>query len=324
VLADDFPAAAALLAECFTGATFPDDEFQKVQRLALGAIARRADSPHAEIMELFADTLPADSPYHLIEGGKTETVERLTAKDLRAYRDKYFAAQNMIVAVFGNIDPDEAVAIVRRGFGQVKPNPDLPPISFDRPNAIAKDVVRHKQIGKPTGMVMLAYPGTSILDKKDWAALAVLDAITSGYSFPGGWLHKELRGQGLVYFVHAMQLSGPVPGYFAVVAQTRPEAVDEVVTRIEKNLEKAKKGQITQEEFDRAIEMITALHAQENTTIGQQAAQAATDEIYGLGYAYDKSFDERIRAVTLDDVVRVAKKCLNNHIVVTASPAPAK
>ncbi|MBN1590885.1 MAG: insulinase family protein, partial [Pirellulales bacterium] len=193
-----------------------------------------------------------------------------------------------------------------------------------RPNAIAKDVLRHKQIGKATGMVMLGYSGTSILDKKDYASLTVLDAITSGYSYPGGWLHKELRGQGLVYFVHAMQISGPAPGYFAVVAQTRPEAVDEVVGRIEKNLERAKEGQIAQEEFDRAIEMIIALHAQENTTIAQQAAQAATDELYGLGYNYDKSFDERIRAVTLEDVVRVAKKYLNNHVVVTASPAPAK
>ncbi|MBN1591076.1 MAG: insulinase family protein, partial [Pirellulales bacterium] len=135
VLADDFPKAAALFAECLTGATFPEDEFQKVQRLALGAIARRANSPHAEIMELFSDTLPAGSPYHLLEGGKKETVQRLTAEDLRAYHDKYFVAQNMIVTVFGDVDPDEALAIVRSGFGQVKSNPELPPISFDRPNA---------------------------------------------------------------------------------------------------------------------------------------------------------------------------------------------
>jgi hypothetical protein len=41
-LREDFPAAAAVFAECFTRPTFPDEEFQKVQTLALGAIARRA------------------------------------------------------------------------------------------------------------------------------------------------------------------------------------------------------------------------------------------------------------------------------------------
>jgi zinc protease len=227
----------------------------------------------------------------------------------------------MIVTVFGDIDPDNALAAVRRGFGGVKANPDLPPIKFDRPNAIPKNVVRHKQIGKPTGMVMLGYEGTSILNEKDHAALTVLDAITSGYNYPGGWLHEELRGAGLVYFVHALQLTGPVPGYFIVVAQTEPTKVDEVVGRIEKNLARAKEGKITQEEFDRAVEMIVSLHAQENTTIGAQAMQTAVDDLYGLGYDYDKSFDQRMKAVTLDDVVRVAKKYLGHHVVVTTSPA---
>ncbi len=82
-LRDDFPAAAALFAECFLRSTFPEDEFVKVQRLALGAIAQRADDSQQEISEFFCDNLPADSPYHVIQGGKTESVKKLTAKDLR-------------------------------------------------------------------------------------------------------------------------------------------------------------------------------------------------------------------------------------------------
>jgi zinc protease len=320
-LREDFPRAAALFAECVCGATFPENEYKKVQRLALGAIARRAASPQAEIMEMFCDALPAESPYHLIEGGKKESVERLTAEDLRAYHAKYFVPENMIVTVFGDIDSDEALEIVKEGFGRLKTDGNAPKISFDRPNAIAKTTVEHKQIGKPTGMVMLGYTGPSILEQKDYAAMTLLDAITSGYTYPGGWLHKELRGEGLVYFVHAMQITGPAPGYFAAIAQTRPDAVGEVVERIEKNMARAKRGDISREEFERAVEMVTSLHAQENTTIAQQAAVAATDELYGLGYDYDKSFDERMRAVTLEDVVRAANKYLGEHVVVTASPA---
>ena len=146
----------------------------------------------------------------------------------------------------------------------------------------------------------------------------------SGYSYPGGWLHNELRGEGLVYFVHASQLTGPAPGYFAFIAQTQPDKIDEVVQRIQKNVDRAKDGKITPEEFRTAIEMITSLHAQENTTIGEQAQQAALDELYGLGYDYDKSFDDRIEAVKLEDVVRVAKKYLDKCVEVTASPAAGK
>ncbi len=325
VLKDDFPQAAALFAECFTQPTFPRDEFAKVKTLALGAIARRANSPHAEIMETFSDALPASTPYHLMSGGKQETVERMTAEQLKAYHARYFVPQNMIVTVFGDIATDEALNLVRNHFGSLKPAESYKPPTFDRANALPETVVIHKQTQKPTGMVLLGYPGLSIFDKEDHAALTVLDAMSSGYSYPGGWLHNELRGAGLVYFVHALQMTGPAAGYFVVLSQTQPDKIDEVVQRIRKNLGRAMEGQFDDEEFHRSKEMILALHAQQNTTISSQAQQAALDELYGLGFDYDKTFDGRISAVTREDVIRVAKKYLSgNSVLITSSPEAAK
>ncbi len=118
----------------------------------------------------------------------------------------------------------------------------------------------------------------------------------SGYSYPGGWLHNELRGAGLVYYVHAFQMTGPVPGYFAVIAQTRPDKVGEVVARIE--TERAT-GQSRDASARRsssvAVKRVIALHAQENTTISQQAQQAAIDELYGLGYDYARRLTRESR-----------------------------
>ena len=319
-LRGDFPGAAALFAECFTKATFPEDEFVKVQQLALGAIAQRIDDPQQEISELFCDNLPADSPYHIIQGGTADSVKGLTANDLQAYHAKYFVPNNMIVTVFGDIDPDEALALVTKHFGGLKAAPDLKPISFDRPNAIAKTIVRHKEIGKPTAMVMLGYPTASIFDKEDYAATTVLGAVMAGYRYPGGWLHNELRGAGLVYYVQAAQMTGPAPGYFAILAQTRPDALAEVVSRIEKNVERAKEGRISDDEFRTAVDRVIALHAQENTAIAEQAQQAALDELYGLGYDYRKTFDSRIKAITLKDVVEAAKRHFGKHVLVTSSP----
>jgi zinc protease len=319
-LRDDFPGAAALFAECFTRPTFPQDEYAKVQQLTLGAIARRANDPHQEITEFFADALPASSPYHIVPGGKADSVRKLTAKNLQDFHAKYFVPNNMTVTVFGDIDTEEAITLVKKHFGGLKPASTFQPISFDRSNAIAKTTVRHKTIGKETAMVLFGYPTASILKKQEYAAMTLLDAIMSGYSYPGGWLHTELRGEGLVYFVHASQMTGPVPGYFDILAQTRPDKLDEVVRRIERNVERAKEGKISEDEFHTAVEMVIALHAQENTTIAEQAQQAAINELYGLGYDYDKTFDSRIKAVRLEEVVDVAKKYFGNHVLVTSSP----
>ena len=231
---------------------------------------------------------------------------------------------NMIVTVFGDIDPEAALGVVRENFGDLKPDPNFKPIAFDRPNAIAESIVKHKDTGKDTGMVVLGYPVMSIFDKPDFAALTMLEAVMAGYQYPGGWLHNELRGAGLVYYVHAIPLTGPAPGYFIILSQTRPDKIDEVVQRIQKNVARAKAGEITADEFDTARQRVIAMHAQENTTIAAQAQQAAPNTLFGLGYDYDKSFDARIQAVTLADVTRVARKYLNQSVLVTTSPATAK
>jgi zinc protease len=320
VLRDDFPKAAALFAECFTQPTFPDDRFQKAKQLSLGEIARRNDDPHKEIFEFFADNLPEGSPYHVVEGGTAASVGRLTAADLRAYYARYFAPQNMVVTVFGDVDPAAALAIVRQNFAVLRRSADLPPVDFHRPNALGGKIVRNKKIGKPTAMILLGYPGPSIFDRQDYAAMTLLDAITSGYSYPSGWLHTELRGEGLVYFVHAFQMTGPAPGYFLIFSQTQPEKLAEVVQRIQRIMQRAKDGKIEPAEFRLSQQMVTAMHAQENTTIAEQARQAALDELYGLGYDYNRHFDERIADVKLEDVVRVANKYLNDYLLTTSSP----
>ncbi|MDD4269337.1 MAG: pitrilysin family protein [Thermoguttaceae bacterium] len=321
VLAADFDRAAAVFADCFTRPTFPDDELQKVKTLALGAIARRSDNPQQEILEFFYDQLPAASPYHIVQGGKRETVEPITAEDLRAYHRQYFVAENALVTVFGDIEPEAALETIARNFGRLPSDPGFKPIGFDRDNAIPATVDRHLRTGKQTGMIVLGYPGPGVRDRQDYAAMVLLDAITSGYSYPGGWLHNELRGAGLVYYVHALQITGPAPGYFVVISQVAPEKTADVVGRIRKNLQRARQGEISDDEFDTARQMVISLHAQENTTIAAQAQQAALDELYGLGYDYDKTFDDRIRAVTKEQVIAAANKYLGNHVLVTSSPA---
>ncbi len=93
-----------------------------------------------------------------------------------------------------------------------------------------------------------------------------------------------------------------------------------MVAHIRRDVERARQGKITAEEFRTAVRQIVAMHAQENTTIAAQARLAALDELYGLGYDYDKTFEERIKAVTPDDVTAVARKYLDKSLLTTSSP----
>ncbi len=319
-LKEDFPKAAGLFADSFLHPAFPQDQFEKAQSLLLADIANRSADPNAEISELFFDALPATSLYHINPEGSAATVKALTVADLKKFHAEYFVPGNMVVTVFGDIDPDAGIALVKQHFGGLaaaeRKLADVSPGS----NAIPESKIVHKTTNKDTAMLMLAYACEGIHDQADHSAMIVLRAILNGYSTPGGWLHNELRGEGLVYYVQSSELTGPAPGYFVVTSQPQADKLDEVVQRIRRNLDRARQGDIPEDEFRTAIDQIVALHAQENVTIGEQARSAARDEIYGLGYDYDKKFDAQIQAVTLPDVVRVAKKYFTNSILVTTSP----
>lgn len=314
-LKEDFPKASEIMAECFLRPAFPQEEFDKVKVQVLGMIQRKKADPRSEASEAFCNALPATSIFHTILGGTTESVSKITLDDVKNYHKSYVQPEGMVVAIFGDISNADAIAQATKLFGSLKGAPV--PVSFDRSNKLTGNVVKHVKTEKPTAMVFIGYECPSIYQEDDYYSMLVLNAIMTGYGYPGGWLFPELRGEGLVYSAHGVRMTGPCPGYFTFIAQTRPDAVEEVVRRIRNNVEKAKAGTITQEEFEKAKKMITALHAQDNTTAGAQATQSALDEILGQGALYDKQYDQRVNAVTLERVKAVAKKYLGGYSVQT-------
>ena len=137
-----------------------------MQALALGAIADRSADPQAEVAEVFADHLPAASPYHVVADGKAESVRALTAADLPAITPKYFVPENMVVTIFGDIDPDVPWPWRGELFGGSARRRPRPPIDFQRPNALPQSAAYHKQTGKDTGMILLGYPCESIFARR--------------------------------------------------------------------------------------------------------------------------------------------------------------
>ncbi|MGL4943634.1 MAG: M16 family metallopeptidase [Thermoguttaceae bacterium] len=320
VLKQDASKAADILASCFFESTFPEQEFDQVKTLALGAIARRLDNPISELLEFFTESLPAGSIYSILDGGTTESVSPLKASDLKTVFAGEFVPRNMVVTVFGDIDEASAMAMVEKYFGRGANAPPHQIKPEELPAAPLEAGRRNKVTEKDAGMVLVAYKAPGIYSTQEHAAMRVLSAILSDGTGPNGWLFQELRGEGLVYRVNTSLRTGRVPGYMLVLAQTNPAAINEVVSRIEANIRRAAAGEIPQDDFDRACDRLVFQHAQQNVTIGEQSQQVSTDVLFGLGLDYDRTFPERIRAVTLKDVVAVAQKYLHAPLVITTSP----
>jgi zinc protease len=154
--------------------------------------------------------------------------------------------------------------------------------------------------------------------------MAVLDTIISGYRYPTGWLQDSLRGgeRSLVYEVHAINQPGLIPGTFFMYAACQPDKVSEVYTIITQQLERARAGEFSPEELERAKRIITTTELMEKQTNSDCGMQAALDELYGLGYDYRDGFADAVRQVTLEDVREVARQYLTHPVIAVVTPQP--
>jgi len=150
----------------------------------------------------------------------------------------------------------------------------------------------------------------------------VIDAVLSGIGYPSGRLHEALRGgdRSLVYAIHGFPAYGLDRGHFGIVTQTTMSNYQEVIRIILDQLQKIQQQPLEPAELEAAKSMCITMHEMGLETSGAQAASAALNEALGLGYDWDRRYPEWIRNVKADDVLRLARKLFQHHLLVSAIP----
>jgi zinc protease len=320
-LAEDLPAALDIFADVIVHPTFPEAELEKTRRLMLAALQRQNDNWQSEVQNVFRQTYFTVSPYRLNPDGREASLQHLTRQDVIDFHQRYAVPNNMVLAIAGDIDIERTAALVERAFTGFKARAlDLPHIP---PEPVPTQSRRHvKQTNKQVAAIEIGFPGTTVSNLEDRYALHILDAIMSGIGFPGGWLHTDLRGKQLVYYVHAFNWLGLEPGYFGIVAATQPPQTQEVVEIVLRHAKKARAGDIGDAEFDRAKQLAVIAHRFDQQTSSERAMTAALNELYGLGYAFSAQTAERLSQVGKADVQRVAQTYLQHPTIVITTPQP--
>jgi zinc protease len=154
-----------------------------------------------------------------------------------------------------------------------------------------------------------------------------MELLNEAYSGLGSRVFQRIRDElGLCYYVGATQLIGLEPGYFAFYAGTTPQNVGTCEKEIFAELDKPKADGLSDEELTRAKSGIVGqrrVRMQDNSELG---IMVGLDELTGLGYDYFKTVDDKYRAVTLEDIKRVANQYFNGkpHAVVIETPSEEK
>ncbi len=320
-LREDFRELFDAYADLLLHPTFPEAELHSARRALLAHIERIADDWHAEAERLWQETFFTVSPYRLSPNGSPVVLQRLQRQDIVAFYQRYAVPSNMVMAIVGDIDMVATSQMVERLFAALPPGPrPLLSVPFEPPPTQTQRTVRQTQ--KHLAAVFMGFPGTTLANLADRYPLYLLDGILSGFDLPGGWLHHELRGQQLVYAVHAFNWLGLDAGYFGIYAGTRPDTVEHVISIILHNVEKARTGQISDAELTRMKQMALVVARLRRQTPEQFANDMLFNELYGLGYDFSAQEEAYLMQVTKADVQRVAQTYLQHPTIVITTPAP--
>jgi zinc protease len=118
VPADRLAPAMELLAEVILRPTFPVSEVERLRDERLNDLLQAQADPRRRAEQVFADTIYASaSPYHRPSGGTRETVERLTADDLRRAYERNLDPRRTTLVIGGDLGGQDVVGLAERLFG---------------------------------------------------------------------------------------------------------------------------------------------------------------------------------------------------------------
>jgi zinc protease len=315
-----------VIADVVQNPAFSKMELDRLRPRVLNAITRINENWRSELSAYFQSRFYTSSPYRMLPIGTAEAIAKLDSKALEAFHRRLLTAQSSTLAIYGDIDAGKAEQLAKRLFAGLpgKASAARPVVAAEPPLEQPKLYIRSKSPDRTAAGVYIGFRGMMFANVEDRYPMAVLDTIISGYTYPAGWLHEALRGgnRDLVYEVHAMNVIGVEPGHFGAYAACQPDKVAEVYRIMMEQIDRARAGQFDETAFKRAKGVILTTDLMESQTNRDRAMQASLDELYGLGFDHRDSYSQRINAVTMDDVRRVAKKYLATPFVVIVTPQP--
>jgi zinc protease len=229
---------------------------------------------------------------------------------------------NAVLAVFGDIRPDEVAEKVWKVFDGFEPDVLEQPIIEAETQNIQEDEQFVVFNQKTSAGILVGYNGLP-LNHPDRPVAEVIDAIISGIGYPGGWLHEALRGgdQSLVYYVHAYPAFGVDGAYFGVMTQTTMDNYEQVLRIIGKQMDRLQAGPVDGDTLRQAKDICIIMHEMGLETIGAQASSTVVNQILGLGHDYDEKYPRLIEGVSSADVLRVAGTLFDHQLLVATKPA---
>ncbi len=306
-----------------------EEDFATELRVVMEERRQRVDdNARALVYERLHSTMFMAHPYRTPVVGWMNDLENMQLRDARTWYEDWYAPNNAVLVVAGDVEPQAVFALAEKYFGPIPA----------RPLPVRKPQVEPEQIGikrlivkAPATMstVALAYHAPSLRDvEKDWEpyALSILAGVLDGH--PAARLEREMVTRTRVAHSVSADYDGIKrgPGAFYIgLTPAKGSSVEDVERVWREQLELLITQGVSEDELQRVKAQVIASQVYSQDSVFGQASQIG--KMRSLGHPFDAAsvMTRKLRAVTPDQVRTVARKYLIDDKLTIAilDPQPA-
>lgn len=316
VLKKDLDLGFELLADILLNPSFQEKEIQRRKSIIKNAIIQQKEEPSEIASKAFNKAVYGGHPYGRPNEGTEESLDLITRQDIVDYHAARYAPNNAAMVVVGDIDRGRLIGLLEKYFSAWKKK-EIRPVTLPALGPKQKPEVLTTSKDLMQSTVMLGHIGIS-RDNPDYYAISVMNYILGGGGFVSRLMDNIRDNRGLAYDVHSYFSANRFGGSFTAGLQTKNESANTAIEEVLKEMEKIRTEPVTEKELDDAKAYLTGSFPLRLDSNRKIAGMLVAIENYQLGLDYVDQYPKRIRSVTKEDILRVAKAYLDpkNYVLV--------
>lgn len=326
-LAADLGRLLELMADAVIRPAFPPAEVELVREQTMAQFQEDAKNTRAVAERAWREALyPEGHPFHWRAIGDLDVVKGASADDLQVYKTRAIRPEGAVLVVAGGVERSQVEDAAASAFGEWRS-----PLPFpDRkiPETKLTTTVRRLEVvpDKTQSDIVLGWPGLPRTDPR-FVAARVTNMVFAADTFASRAGHVVRDELGLAYYVFSTLGSSLGQSPWVVRMGVNPINVERAVSTTIDELRKIVDGKVAEDDLDLAKDkLVGELDVARESPAGV-ASLLLEGEVFELGPDYAERYPRELRAVTLEQVVEIARTFLPPErygLAIAGPPLPAR
>jgi zinc protease len=299
--------AVEIFYEALSNPAYKSDDVEKERNIILEEYNLSINNPFANMLNELYYLSFKNHPYQYPTIGSATTLKSITRNDLISYYKKYYFPENITIVITGDFYSSQILPLLRNTFAKLKNEPAQNKVESYEYIHTSNETVERKDVS--SGLLAIGYYVPSIRDKNELYAIDVLTFILG--QGEGAYLNSIKHSKALES-ISVDFITSKEPGLLIISAAFKNDKYKEIKDAILTKLDFIRKGVLSDSDFERGKKFLVGSFVFQNeSNKGKASTLGFYESIYDAGFA--ESYLEQISKVSKEDVIRAARKYLNEN-----------